>query len=72
MTNERKRKRPTEGGDGVGLDRDIQGKIGDGLRAMYDDVVKQGVPDRFVELLAKLDQRGTEKSENGDNGKQRK
>jgi hypothetical protein len=25
------------------------------LRAMYDDVVRQGVPDRFVELIRKLD-----------------
>jgi len=25
------------------------------LRAMYDDVVRQGVPDRFVELIRRLD-----------------
>jgi hypothetical protein len=24
---------------------------------MYDDVVKQGVPDRFAELLSQLDER---------------
>jgi hypothetical protein len=40
------------------LDREIQLRIGEGLRAMYDDVVKQGVPDRFVELLSKLDEKG--------------
>ena len=38
------------------LGRDVQAKIGQQLRAMYDDVVNQGVPDRFVELLDRLDQ----------------
>ncbi len=41
-----------------GLDRQIQAKIGQQLRAMYDDVVDQGVPDRFAELLKKLDDKG--------------
>jgi hypothetical protein len=45
-------------GSKVGLDKDIQFRIGDGLRAMYDDVVKEGVPDRFAELLKALDQQG--------------
>jgi hypothetical protein len=40
------------------LGRDIQAKIGQQLRAMYDDVVSQGVPDRFAELLNRLDQQG--------------
>ena len=37
------------------LGRDIQAKIGQQLRALYDDVVNQGVPDRFAELLNRLD-----------------
>ena len=37
------------------LGRDVQSKIGQQLRAMYDDVVNSGVPDRFVEMLQKLD-----------------
>ena len=37
------------------LGRDVQGKIGQQLRAMYDDVVNAGVPDRFAEMLQKLD-----------------
>ena len=37
------------------LGRDIQAKIGQQLRAMYDDVVNQGVPSRFTELLNRLD-----------------
>jgi hypothetical protein len=40
------------------LGRDIQSKIGEQLRAMYDDVVSQGVPDRFADLLRRLDQKG--------------
>lgn len=36
------------------LGRDIQAKIGDQLRAMYDDVVSQGVPERFADLLKRL------------------
>lgn len=39
------------------LSREVQQKIGGQLRAMYDDVVKQGIPDRFTELLAQLDER---------------
>ena len=37
-----------------GLNAEIQSRIGHQLRAMYDDVVRQGVPDRFVELIRKL------------------
>ena len=39
----------------VRLGRDVQAKIGQHLRTMYDEVVKQGVPDQFNELLRKLD-----------------
>jgi hypothetical protein len=38
-----------------GLNAEIQSRIGHQLRAMYDDVVRQGVPDRFAELIRKLD-----------------
>jgi hypothetical protein len=37
------------------LNREIQAKIGQQLRAVYNDVVDQGVPDRFAELLSRLD-----------------
>jgi len=42
------------------LGREIQSKIGEQLRAMYDDVVDQGVPDRFADLLRRLDDKGGE------------
>jgi len=38
-----------------GLNAEIQSRIGHQLRAMYDDVVRQGVPDRFAEMIRKLD-----------------
>jgi hypothetical protein len=38
------------------LTTDVQRKIGTQLRSMYDDVVKQGVPDRFSQLLSQLDE----------------
>lgn len=38
-----------------GLNAEVQSRIGHQLRAMYDDVVRQGVPDRFNELIRKLD-----------------
>ena len=39
----------------AGLGRDVQTKIGQQLRAMYDDVVQEGVPHRFAELLRQLE-----------------
>ena len=42
--------------DGNGtLGSDVQDVIGKQLRAMYDDLVSQAVPDRFKELLQQLD-----------------
>ena len=37
------------------LDRAIQSRIGDHLRAMYDELLQQPVPDRFKELLGRLE-----------------
>jgi len=49
--------RKSEGGEDnkPQLSPDIQGKIGQQLRKFYDDVVSQGVPDRFAQLLKRLD-----------------
>jgi hypothetical protein len=38
------------------LSRDDQRRLGDILQRVYDDVIKQGVPDRFRNLLDELDQ----------------
>jgi hypothetical protein len=45
------------------LGREIQAKIGGQLRAMHDDIVKQGVPDRFIDLLSRLDKTDEKKSD---------
>jgi len=41
------------------LDSVSQGRIGDQLRAMYDDLIQQPVPERFKDLLDQLDKAGT-------------
>lgn len=48
-------RRPASSAKAPRLGRDIQVRIGDRLRAMYDDVVEQGVPDRFTALLQRFD-----------------
>ena len=45
------------------LGRDVQSKIGQQLRAMYDNVVSEGVPDRFTEVLQRLDEQKEQKQE---------
>ena len=42
------------------LDTTSQRRIGDQLRAMYDELMQQPVPDRFKELLDQLDQGNAE------------
>lgn len=36
------------------LSREVQARLGQQLRAMYDEVVNQGVPDRFAELINRI------------------
>jgi len=38
------------------LSREDQRRLGDILQRVYDDVVRQGVPDRFRDLLNELDE----------------
>jgi len=42
------------------LDRATRAKLGQQLRAVYDEVVSQGVPNRFTDLLNRLDTEGTQ------------
>ncbi len=37
---------------------DVQAYIGRQLRAVYDDVVKQPIPDRFLALMKQLEDQG--------------
>jgi len=43
------------------VDPKFQAEIGKQLRALYDEVVKEPIPDRFVELLDRLDSSSEEK-----------
>jgi Anti-sigma factor NepR len=38
----------------VRLGREVQARIGQQLRAMYDDVVRQGVPSNIADLVQRL------------------
>ncbi len=49
-----------------GLNREIQAKIGQQLRAVYDDIVQEGVPPRFVDLLKQIDRPHGERAMNDD------
>lgn len=40
------------------LSREVQARLGQQLRALYDDVVNQGVPDRFNDLINRLNPDG--------------
>jgi hypothetical protein len=46
------------------LGNDVKAKIGQQLRLMYDEIVEQGVPDRFAAILRDLDEPGDKGSEN--------
>jgi hypothetical protein len=41
----------------AGLESDIQAHLGRQLRAMYDEVAAQPVPDRFLKLLQQLEKK---------------
>jgi Anti-sigma factor NepR len=41
------------------LSREDQRRLGDILQRVYDDVVQEGVPDRFVRLMEQLNQPAT-------------
>ena len=57
---------PTEAAGETGqkakVDPRIQTEIGKHLRAIYDDVINEPVPSRFMELLEKLEQSTTRKN----------
>ena len=46
------------------LGTDVKAKIGEQLRHIYNDIVNQGVPERFVKILQGLDDPKDEGSKN--------
>jgi anti-sigma factor NepR-like protein len=53
----RSEKKTAREGKTVALGRDVQAKIGQYLRAMYDDVVKEGVPEHLANLLRQVEKK---------------
>jgi hypothetical protein len=45
---------------GAIFEADLQAHIGRQLRAVYDEVVNEAVPDRFLQLLEELERKKTE------------
>ena len=43
-----------------GVGDEIQAHIGERLKTLYDDMLKEPVPDRFLELLAQLEKSETD------------
>jgi Anti-sigma factor NepR len=46
------------------LGTDTKAKIGQQLRVMYDEILEQGVPERFAKILRGLDDPSDEGSKN--------
>ena len=57
MTNKHKANGKLPPNKSPALDPNIQAHIGRKLRAVYDEVAEAPIPDRIVELLAKLEER---------------
>jgi hypothetical protein len=53
------------GREGPGLSARVQASIGAGLRAMYEELKDQPLPDRFLDLIAKLDQTAADNAHEG-------
>lgn len=56
-----------DGGGRARMEPRVQSALGRELRAMYDGVVSQPVPDRFTELLDRLEQREKGSADDGTN-----
>jgi len=52
------------------LSRHVQNKLGETLHAMFDEIVKEGVPDRFSQLLEKINGGKVHGSPSDDTGNQ--
>ena len=46
---------PQEAVPGEGIDAKLQAKLGQTLRAMFDEVARAPVPDKFLDLLKQLE-----------------
>ena len=51
-----------EEAEAVNIDPRVQSEIGKQLRAIYDDIINEPVPAKFMELLEQLERSTTRKS----------
>ncbi len=56
----RRKNEDMEERQGAKLGPDVKAKIGQHLRVMYGEIVDQGVPNRFVDILRRLDEPGSQ------------
>jgi hypothetical protein len=54
---------PTTQGQGQALEPDVQAHLGRQLRAVYDEMASQPVPDRFIQLLDALEKKSIRTTE---------
>ena len=57
MTNKQTRAEPGNVDEDTQIDEHIQRPIGAKLRAFYDELLSEPIPDKFIELLVKLDEK---------------
>jgi len=57
MTDDSRERQPQKppSGDGIGLDSQTRKHIGRMLKATYDEVAHEPVPDKFLDLLKQLE-----------------
>jgi hypothetical protein len=57
MTNKETRAEPGQVEDDSQIDEHIQRRLGAKLRAYYDELLNEPIPEKFIELLVKLDEK---------------
>ncbi len=57
MTNKQIRAEPGNIDDDTQIDEHIQRRIGAKLRSYYDELLNEPIPEKFIELLVKLDEK---------------
>ena len=55
MTHTKGNRRPVGGSERPRLDAESQAQIGRMLKAMYDEVAQEQIPDKLLDLLRKLE-----------------
>lgn len=57
MTNKQTQEEPGMAEEETHIDEHIQRRIGAKLRSYYDELLNEPIPEKFIELLVKLDEK---------------